>query len=112
MKNFTLPKALCTCWFSVVLFVCVPRMETLAQQGNGKYTSHYPNGHLKESGLYKDGAKHKTWYYYSEGGLMERKEKWKFGVMVWQIYYSPKGKVIKTVDKNGNEKVPAPCNCQ
>jgi hypothetical protein len=111
MKNFNTYKWILTGWLSVVLFVMGPQVRVLAQQVDGKYTVKHPNGLLKERGFYKQGVKHKTWYYYSEAGLMERKEKWQKGVLVWQIFYSEKGKVTKTVDRNGKITVPPPCNC-
>jgi hypothetical protein len=111
MKKFKVPNIVLIAWISVVLLVTGIHATLIAQQVNGRYTAHYANGRLKEKGFYKQGAKHKTWYYYTESGLLDRKEKWQNGVVVWQIYYNEKGKVSKRVDRNGNITLPAPCNC-
>lgn len=111
MKNFKIVKVGFISWLSVILLVYVPCTELAAQQAEGKYSVNYPNGRLKEKGFYKGGVKHRTWYYYSEAGLMERREKWKNGVMVLQVFYNAKGKVIKTIDRNGKEFIRPPCNC-
>ncbi len=97
---------------SVVLLLCCVEVRVAAQEVNGRYSVNYPSGQVKERGFYKLGAKHKTWYYYSEAGHMDRKEKWQNGVLEWAVYYTAKGKVSKTIDRKGKVTTPAPCNCQ
>jgi antitoxin component YwqK of YwqJK toxin-antitoxin module len=78
---------------------------------DGKYKVLNTNGTVKEMGFYANGQKHKRWTYFNEKGTMERKEKWENGVLQWQIFYSAKGKITRTIDKNGKEKVRPACGC-
>ena len=111
MNKFKGFKVIFFCWLSVGLISGWPCSRLIAQQVEGKYSVNYSSGRLKEKGFYKGGLKHKLWLYYTETGVLMRKEKWKNGVLIWSAFYNSKGKVIKTIDQNGKEFVPPPCNC-
>jgi antitoxin component YwqK of YwqJK toxin-antitoxin module len=77
-----------------------------------KITVYYPHTQtLKEQGWQANGQKVGIWYYYYPTGNVEHKEKWKNNQLQWQIYYTPKGKVSKTIDKKGNVKKRPACGC-
>jgi hypothetical protein len=78
---------------------------------NGKYTLRYANNNLKEAGYFTSGQKDKRWNYYNENGMRERKEKWNKGELQWQIFYNNKGKITRTINKDGVEKVRPACGC-
>jgi antitoxin component YwqK of YwqJK toxin-antitoxin module len=76
-----------------------------------KYSSYYADSTLKEKGFYVSGVKDGQWFYYDINSSINLKEKWKKGILIWQIYYTPKGKISKTVDKNGTVKTRPACGC-
>jgi antitoxin component YwqK of YwqJK toxin-antitoxin module len=78
---------------------------------NGKYLARYANGTLSQKGYYTNNQKDKRWYYYNEKGIIERKEKWAKGELQWTIFYSAKGKITRTIDKEGKETVRPACGC-
>jgi antitoxin component YwqK of YwqJK toxin-antitoxin module len=78
---------------------------------DGRYKSLNTNGTTKEMGFYANGQKHKRWSYYNENGLLERKEKWENGALQWQIFYNAKGKITRSIDKKGKERVRPACGC-
>jgi antitoxin component YwqK of YwqJK toxin-antitoxin module len=98
----------------LLLFGCLLLLSPIVAhaQGvqDGKYISHYANGSPKERGFYTRGVKDKTWYYYHENSVIDRKEKWKEGILKWQIFYN-KGKIIKTIDEKGVVKTRKGCGC-
>lgn len=111
MKKFRIVNIGLISCLSLFFWVIASDGRLSAQQVDGKYSLNYPNGRLKERGYYKNGLKHRTWYFYSETGVMERREKWNNGVLQEQVFYNAKGKVIKTIDRNGKEFNRPPCNC-
>jgi antitoxin component YwqK of YwqJK toxin-antitoxin module len=78
---------------------------------NGKYEARKANGLLIEKGYYTNSHKDKRWYYYNEKGIIARKEKWEKGELQWQIFYNERGRITRTIDKNGKEKVRPACGC-
>lgn len=64
-----------------------------------------------EKGKYVNGSKSGQWFYYSPNGHLDRKDKWINGQLKWQIYYNAKGKVSKTVNKNGQQNIRPACGC-
>lgn len=95
------------------LIVCLMLLHQAMAQStpmNGKYKTYYRSGGVKESGKYKDGVKHGIWMYYLESGSLTRKEKWKMGTLLWQFFYE-KGKLIRTIDKDGKETKRPGCGC-
>lgn len=81
------------------------------QPAEGKYITRYEDGTLKEKGFYKRSQKHKVWYYYRTNGTIDRKEKWVDGKLEWQIFYNNKGRIIKTIDKDGVIQTRPGCGC-
>jgi hypothetical protein len=81
-------------------------------QGQTKKLSktYYSNGTLKEKGWTMEGNKIGVWYYYDSIGVLQKKEKWKNELQLWQLYYK-RGKIIKTIDKNGKETKRPDCGC-
>jgi hypothetical protein len=114
-KNILIPKGPLFQLISIfVLSLFLNIGETKARQqpvAEGKYEARYENGSIKERGFYLKGQKHKTWYYYNPDGTLDHKEKWRNGALQWQIFYSSKGRVIKTIDKNGVVKTRPACGC-
>ena len=101
----------------LVLLVCCWLLLALSPSGawaqsipDGKYSTRYADGVVKERGFYLNGQKHKIWYYYNPTSSIERKEKWVEGKLKWQIFYN-KGKIIKTIDENGVVKTRKGCGC-
>lgn len=76
-----------------------------------KEKQYHTNGQLEATGMLVNGVKHKRWEYYSAEGVKLKTEKWKMGALKWQIWYTPKGKVAKTVDSKGKEKIRPACGC-
>jgi hypothetical protein len=101
---------LLTCTLAVWLAVAPP-FAWAQTPPNGKYTARYANHNLKETGFYNNGQKYKRWAYYHENGTVERKEKWVKGELQWQIFYTAKGKISKTIDKKGKETIRPACGC-
>jgi len=77
---------------------------------SGVQKNKYENKVVKESGKLQYGAKHGRWIYYNANGTVEHKEKWKNGTLLWQLFYE-KGKIIRTIDKNGIETKRSKCGC-
>ncbi len=90
---------------------CVSASLFSQQPADGKYMLRYADSTVKETGNYTHGLKDKRWFYYHPNGTIEHKEKWKKGELQWQLFYNHRGKVVKTVDKNGVEHIPSKCNC-
>ncbi len=78
---------------------------------DGYYEQKHANGKIAERGYYKNGLKHRVWSIYNEYGLRIKTEKWKAGVLVWQVFYNARGRAIKTIDKNGIVKELSGCGC-
>ncbi len=96
----------------VIALVTLLPVCSLAQKATiEKHTAFYADNTLKEKGQYLLGAKDGYWYYYHLNRSINLKEKWKKGVLIWQIYYTPKGKISKTVNKNGTVKTRPACGC-
>ncbi|MES2780888.1 MAG: hypothetical protein V4651_13430 [Bacteroidota bacterium] len=98
--------AIC-CSLLLALSPVIARSQTLP---DGKYSSNYEDGTVKERGFYHNGQKHKIWMYYNPNRSIDRKEKWEEGKLKWQIFYS-KGKIIKTIDEKGVVKTRKGCGC-
>lgn len=77
---------------------------------NGKFLTFHKNGKVAEKGYYLQSQKHRVWYFYNEHGMVVKKERWKAGILIWQIFYE-KGKVTKTIDKDGKVTERPPCGC-
>ena len=56
----------------------------------GQFTTYYPNGNKETDGLYIDGERDSTWYFYNENGS------------VYTVRYYTNGKVIKEYPQNGD----------
>lgn len=77
---------------------------------HGSYVSKFSNGNTHEKGIYKYGVKHGIWFEYDEKGLLMKKEKWKNGDLIWQLFYED-GKLRRSIDKKGNIKERPACGC-
>jgi antitoxin component YwqK of YwqJK toxin-antitoxin module len=77
---------------------------------NGIYRIKYLNGNTKEKGKYYQSKKQGVWYYYSENGVVLKKEKYNSGVLKWQLFFD-KGKITQTIDKNGKVIKRPNCGC-
>lgn len=113
-KNFIKPEIAVFQYILIILFLLLLNIsETkalLQPPAEGRYKEYYADGTAKERGFYLHSQKHKLWYYYNPNGTIDRKEKWKEGILQWQIFYS-KGRIIKTIDKNGVIKTRPNCGC-
>lgn len=97
--------------FSAFLLLASTQMAYAQTPANGKYVARTASGTLIETGYYTNGQKDKRWAYYNEKGIIERKEKWTKGQLQWQVFYNEKGKITRTIDKNGKETVRPACGC-
>ena len=77
---------------------------------NGSYKEFYKTGLIKEKGHYKNAQRKGIWYFYNERGVLEKKEKYKNGPSLWQIF-NKKGKITKKIDKNGTITERSKCGC-
>lgn len=77
---------------------------------NGKYKTLYPSGIEKEKGYFRNSMRCGVWYYYAENGVVEKKVKYREDKIIWQIFYN-KGKITKTIDRNGVVKERPKCGC-
>ncbi|MBU3661869.1 MAG: hypothetical protein FGM41_01560 [Bacteroidetes bacterium] len=86
----------------------------IAQQDMGKENikKFHTNGKLKEKGSLKSGQKTGIWVYYHAEGWMEKKEKYKEGVLIWAVFYNARHQITKSIDRNGNEIPFKGCNCK
>ena len=48
---------------------------------NGKIETYWPNGHLKETGIIKNGKKHNLWEYYYKNGNMKETQFFTLGIL-------------------------------
>lgn len=92
----------------ILLNYCVVQGQTLPE--NGKFLTYHKNGKVAEKGFYLQNQKHRIWYFYNEFGVVIKKERWKSGKLMWQIFYE-KGKVTKTIDKDGKVTERPACGC-
>lgn len=97
--------------FSAFLLLAGTQSANAQTPANGKYVAHTSDGKLIETGYYTNSQKDKRWTYYNEKGIVERKEKWDKGELQWQIFYNERGKITRTIDKKGKEKVRPACGC-
>lgn len=95
----------------LLLFVCIWPLLMNAKPKPSKEKQYYPNGQLEAAGWMVNGLKHKRWEYYSVEGLRIKTEKWNQGTLRWQIWYTAKGKIAKTIDSKGKEKIRPACGC-
>jgi hypothetical protein len=79
--------------------------------GDGVYKEFYSDGDIKIRGHYKESKKQGVWFYYLPNGPVEKKEKYRGGELQWQIFYNERGKISKTVDKNGVVTERPKCGC-
>lgn len=77
---------------------------------NGKYKLYYSDGALREKGHYKNSKKTGLWYFYSNSGLLLKKEKYQDDKLLWQIFFE-KGKITKIIDKDGKITERPKCGC-
>ena len=70
---------------------------------NGKIETYWPNGHLKETGIIKNGRKHNLWEYYYKNGKMKETEFFTLGTLngTSEQYGSGGQLIIKAMYKNG-----------
>jgi hypothetical protein len=66
---------------------------------------------VSEKGNTKNGLKNGVWYYYDAKHLLVKKEKWKNGLLKWQLFYNAKGKVTHSIDEQGNISKRPDCGC-
>lgn len=100
----------CTKIALLIIGLCVTQYAA-AQQADSNVVLMHNNGKPSEKGKYINAKKHGIWIYYYETGMMSQKEKWKHGTLLWQVYYTEKGKVSKTVNKKGKVTVRPACGC-
>lgn len=98
----------------VLAFALSLPITGISQQNKGKESikNYHANGKLKEKGSLKSGQKTGIWVYYHPEGWMEKKEKYKEGLLLWAIYYNEKHQITKSIDKSGNEVPYKGCNCK
>lgn len=101
-----------------LIFICVALLANLQKPvyatdtpKTGTYITKHSNGKVAQKGYLKNGEKHRLWMFYDEKGIVIKKEKWKNGTLQWQVFYNERGRIIKTVDKNGKEKEFSGCGC-
>ena len=100
----------------IILFFTILNSVVFAQNTdstvlvNGIHRANYSDGAIKERGKYWHEQKQGVWYYYSENGVVKKKEKYKNGVLQWQLFFD-KGKIIQTIDKNGKVVNRPNCGC-
>jgi hypothetical protein len=75
------------------------------------YRSLHTNGKLHQKGYFVNDQKHGIWFEYNERGVLKQKTKWKNGTTVWEIHYNDVGRIAKTVNKKGEEKIRPACGC-
>lgn len=98
-----------------VLFLCMmlgAMLCPMAQPSpaDGRYTERYENGQARVKGHYKKGRKHRNWFYYRPGGVLEKREQWKNGVLNATYLYNENGRLQSITGKNGQTRS-VPCNC-
>lgn len=99
-----------------VFFLLVSKPFVFAQKpdstafADGIYKKKYLNGITKERGKYHQSKKQGIWYYYSENGVVLKKEKYDGGVLQWQLFFD-KGRITQTIDKNGKVVKRPNCGC-
>lgn len=79
-------------------------------RGRVRCAEWYDNGELKIVKKYRNGKRHGTWSYYSEGEILDHRTKYKRGKLIFTFYYKD-DKVYKTIDKNGNVRYKNSCDC-
>jgi antitoxin component YwqK of YwqJK toxin-antitoxin module len=85
--------------------LAAPRPQKVAHR------SIHANGKLHHKGHFVNDQKHGIWFEYNEHGVLQQKTKWKYGITMWEIHYNEVGRVIKTVNKKGEEKIRPACGC-
>ncbi len=103
---------------TLILFTLAGALHATPQQHTatdtpktGTYITKHSNGKIAEKGYLKNGEKHRIWSFYNQNGAITQKEKWKNGKLQWQVFYNERGRIIKTIDKNGKEKELSGCGC-
>ncbi len=96
--------------FFMLFFCAFAQQKTNQLPENGTHKIFYSNGSIKEKGRYKNSQKQGVWYFYTEKGVVEKKEKYKKGELRWQIFYN-KGKITKTIDRDGKVVERPKCGC-
>lgn len=71
----------------------------------------YDNGKKEFVKKYENGQNCGFWKFYRPDGIIERKEKYKKGILVFTWFYNEEGKLIRSVNRKGKEKVYRACNC-
>jgi hypothetical protein len=79
---------------------------------NGKYIERYTTGTVKVKGYFKAGKKHYNWFYYSEKGVILKRERYKADTLLVVYAYNEKGKLASITDKNGKITYKWGCGCQ
>jgi antitoxin component YwqK of YwqJK toxin-antitoxin module len=94
----------------LILDSSVYAQEAFTASIQGPYLLKHANGRVHIKGTYQNGLKHGVWFEYEENGMLQKKEKWKRGEMLWQLFYE-KGKLRRSIDKKGNVKERPACGC-
>ncbi len=97
--------------FVIIIFILLNLTGVNAQNQTKKFKNYYENGVIKLKGVKKNEVNVGTWYYYSEKGLLTKKERWKNGVLKLTIKYNEKQKVSEMIDENGKIKKFNGCGC-
>lgn len=72
---------------------------------------HYENGKIRSKGAFSKGKKIGFWDYYNASGVHEYREKWVKNEWQWTIFYTPKHRKAKIIDKTGKEIRFKDCGC-
>lgn len=75
------------------------------------YRTMHTNGKVHEKGHLLNDQKHGIWFEYNERGVLKQKTKWKHGTTIWEVHYNDVGRISKTVNKKGEEKIRPACGC-
>jgi hypothetical protein len=73
--------------------------------------AYHSNGRLMLTGNELNGQKEGRWEYFTDKGLLEKREKWKKGKMKWAVFYNEKRKKTRSIDSKGREKKYSSCGC-
>lgn len=72
---------------------------------NGVFEKYYASKQLHAKGSFKNGLKESDWTYWFANGKIERKEKWKKGMLTYRVVYDESGKVLREFNNKGNKNI-------
>ena len=85
--------------------------QTQNEPNTSKFRAFYPNGNAKVKGRFKNGNKQGNWFYYSENGLLQKRERYNNGILKATFNYNNKGLLINVINKKGKIINKKACGC-